>query len=310
MNSARAAAAAGLALALVACGTSGAEEPSGDAAQRLQVVAAFYPLQWLAERVGGQDIDVVGLTPAGTEPHDLQIAPPARRALESADVVVYLGQDYQPDVERALGTLDGDARQLDLLDSKVDLLPSPVEPGSEPLADGDDPHIWLDPVRMQTMAELIATELVAADADLADGVAARLAAVRADLEELDAELTGALANCARRTVVTSHAAFGYLTDRYELEQVAIAGLNPDAEPDPATLREIGETARAAGVTTVFVEEALPPALAETVASEIGARTDLLGVLEFDPGEAVGAGEDYLSVQRRNAAALARGLGCR
>lgn len=302
------ASAVSLVVVLAGCGTPGADEPAGGT-QRLQVVAALYPLQWLAERVGGQDVDVVGLTPAGTEPHDLQIAPPARRALESAGLVVYLGQDYQPDVERALSTLDGDVRQLDLLDSEVALLPSPVEPGSEPLADGDDPHIWLDPVRMQTMAELIAVELVAADTDLAGGVAARLAAVRADLQELDAELASALTNCARRTVVTSHAAFGYLTERYDLEQVPIAGLNPDAEPDPATLREIGDTARAAGVTTVFVEEALPPALAETVASEIGARTDLLGVLEFDPGEAVGAGEDYLSVQRRNAAALARGLDC-
>jgi len=264
----------------------------------------------LAEQVGGEDVEVVGLTPAGTEPHDLEVTPDSRAALDAADVVLYLGADFQPGVERAIRTVEGEGEQVDLLAVEgVELLPAPTDLGKEPLAGGRDPHVWLDPVRMQAMAAGVAEALTDADPELADDVATRLRQVQADLQALHDELSAALARCERRTIVTSHAAFGYLADRYDLEQVAIAGLSPDDEPDPATLRTISEQAREAGVTTVFFEEALPPALAETVAAEIGARTDLLGALEFDPVDAVGPGEDYLSVQRRNAASLRQGLGC-
>lgn len=299
--------------AAVALGAAGCDADPGrasDPEESLQVVAAFYPLQWLAERLVGADGAVTSLTPAGTEPHDLQVSPPARRVLETADVVLYLGSGFQPDVERALAARGDTGQSLDLLaDGGVELLPAPAGVGDE-LGGAGDPHVWLDPVRMQTWASRVADALVTAEPGLADAVATRLAALRADLQALDEHMASATAACARRTLVTSHAAFGYLADRYDLEQVPIAGLDPADEPDPATLRQISGTARATGVTTVFVEEALPPALAETVATEVGARTDLLGVLEFDPAGAVGDGEDYLSVQRRNAAALRRGLDCR
>jgi zinc transport system substrate-binding protein len=303
-----------LALAAAAgCGSqrAGAEQ---DARQeqvqvQVQVQASFYPLQWLAERIGGEDVSVVGLTPAGTEPHDLELSPRARTALDDADVVLHLGQGFQPGVERALATVDG-AAEVDLLESPgLDTLPAPTDLGKEPLSGGQDPHVWLDPVRMKVMAAAVAAAMVDADPALQDAVAARLQALQRDLEVLDSELAAAVADCRRRTVVTSHAAFGYLADRYDLEQVAIAGLSADDEPDPATLRTISRTAERAGVTTVFFEEALPPTLAETVAAEIGARTDLLGALEFDPSQALGADQDYLSVQRRNGESLRRGLDC-
>lgn len=299
-----------LAVAVLAgCGVqSGGAEQDGRQDQ-VRVVASFYPLQWLAERIGGADVTVVGLTPAGTEPHDLELSPTSRTALDDAAVVLHLGQGFQPGVERALATVDG-AAEVDLLESPgLDMLPAPTDLGKEPLSGGQDPHVWLDPVRMRAMAASVADAMVDADPALRDAVTARSRALERDLQALDGELGAALADCRRRTLVTSHAAFGYLADRYDLEQVAIAGLSADDEPDPATLRAISRTAERAGVTTVFFEEALPPTLAQTVADEIGARTDLLGALEFDPAVALGAEQDYLSVQRRNGESLRRGLDC-
>lgn len=296
-------------LALTACGSSTAA-PDDDREASLSVVASFYPLEWVAGRLAGDAAVVTGLTPPGTEPHDLVLDPRSREAIDDADVLVYLGLSFQPDVERAAEQLPDDVQPVDVLTAPtLDLLAAPGDLGKEPLDGGLDPHVWLDPVRMSVLAEQVAAALVADRAELAPGVATRLAAVQDDLAALDGALRSQLRDCTRRTVVTSHAAFGYLADRYDLKQVAIAGLDPDDEPDPATLRDIADDARAAGVTTVFFEEALPPALANTVASEIGAETDLLGALEFDPGQAVGPGEDYLSVMRRNGDALARGLGC-
>jgi len=305
----RALAAALSLLAVVATGCATAT-PAAVHDGRLQVVAAFYPVQWLAERVGGDAVTVTTLTPPGVEPHDLELTADAARAVEGADIVLHLGAGFQPDVERAVANLPADVIAVDLLRvDGVDLLLAPADLGKEPLAGGEDPHVWLDPVRQAAMAEAVAEALVDADPALAGPVGARLVAVKGDLERLDRELSDGLDACAGRTVLTSHAAFGYLADRYGLEQLAIAGISPDAEPDARTLRAITQAARDRGVGTVFFEEALPPDLARTVAAEIGAEVDLLGALEFDPAEALGPGEDYLSVMAANGRALAHGLDC-
>jgi zinc transport system substrate-binding protein len=278
---------------------------------RLRVVANFYPVQFLAERVGGDAVHVTDLTPAGTEPHDLALDGKATAALTDADVVFYLGAGFQPDVQKAVGELASSVRRTDLLSaSGVRLLPAPAVLGKEALAGGMDPHVWLDPARMRAMAATVADTYIQADPDHAAGYRANLGALNRDLAGLDAALRTDLTGCAQTAIVTSHAAFGYLAQRYGLRQIPIAGLSPDAEPDAKTLARITDAARAAGVHTVFFEEALPPKLADTVASAIGARVDLLATLEFDPGTALGAGQDYLSVMRGDGQRLRTGLDCR
>ena len=134
-------------------------------------------------------------------------------------------------------------------------------------------------------------------------------ALLASLGALDDELQGAIRGCLTNTIVTSHAAFNYLAQRYGLTQIAITGISPEDQPDPATLEQIAADAKAAGVTTVFFEDQLPADLSETVAAEIGASVDLLSALEFDPAETIGAGQDYLTVMADNGTRLAKGLQC-
>jgi zinc transport system substrate-binding protein len=250
------------------------------------VVAGAYPFAWLAERIGGPDVHVADLVKPGAEPHDIELSPRQVATTEAAVLVVYL-KGFQPAVDDAVG----DGRQgLDL--------------GKVVSQNGSDPHVWLDPVRMQQMAAAIAERLESADPSHAAGFRARATAVEADLGRLDALFRTSLHACALRDIVTSHAAFGYLAARYGLVQQGISGLTPDAEPSPRRVAEIAQFARAHGVTTIFFESLVDPKVARTVASEIGARTAVL-----DPVEGVRNGDDYLSVQRRNAAALHQALGC-
>jgi zinc transport system substrate-binding protein len=129
------------------------------------------------------------------------------------------------------------------------------------------------------------------------------------LQALDRSFEEGLATCARRVIVTSHAAFGYLADRYGLEQEAISGLSPEAEPDPRRLQELIDLVKERGVTTVFSEELLSPAVAETLAREAGVRTAVLDPLEGLTPEEQQAGEDYVSIMRKNLAVLRSALGC-
>jgi zinc transport system substrate-binding protein len=264
--------------AVTACGGDSGSSENSD---RPDVVAAFYPLAWAAERVAGDSIRLRNPTPPGTEPHDFELTARDVERIRSTDVVLYLGGDFQPAVEDAVDGAEGEA---------VDLLNDPV---------GDDPHIWLDPVRFAGVVRDIAAAL---DRAAAEPVA--------ELRALDRDFADGLAQCRRREIVTAHDAFGYLARRYRLEQVPITGISPEAEPTPQRLEEVVDRVRRTGATTVFFETLVSPRLAETVARETGARTAVLNPLEGLTEEQLDRGEDYLSVMRENLAALRTALGCR
>ena len=255
----------------------------GSASGGTTVVAGFYPLAFAAEQIGGDEIGVRNLTPPGVEPHDLELSGSDIRTIADADLVLYLGQDFQPALEDAIGSTSAQA---------VDLL------GSD---EAKDPHVWLDPIRYAAIAERIGEELNRRPE--ARRFVARLRA-------LDRELRRGLSGCARHEIVTSHAAFGYLAERYGLEQVAITGIAPEAEPTPRELENVVHKVQAVGATTVFSEALVSPRLAETVAREVGATTAVLDPLEGLTESEVKAGDDYFSVMRANLAALRKALGCR
>lgn len=284
-----------LALALGAC--AGGTADDGGA---LDVVASFYPLEYAAERVGGGAIEVDGLTPSGVEPHDLELAPSQIRALAAADLVVYAGRGFQPAVEDAVAGLD-EARQLDVLEG-AELLPG-VE-GQEEDGLVEDPHVWLDPARMADVAERIATRLGEIDPANAETYAANAAEFRRELSDLDGDFEGGLRSCRSRAFVTSHAAFGYLAARYGLEQVSVAGVDPEAEPSPRRLADVARFVADHDVRVIFFEELASPDLAETLARETGATTDVLSPLETEPERG-----DYVGEMRRNLERLRVALDC-
>ena len=263
-------------LLVVATGCGGGEPDS----QRT-VVASFYPLAWAVERVVPRTIRVVNLTPAGAEPHDLELTPGDITAIRDAELVVYLSGGFQPAVEEAVANRDG--RSLDVV------------------AADSDPHLWLDPIRFARVVESVARSV---------GVPGAAAPVVRELRRLDTEYRRGLADCERRVLVTSHASFGRLAARYGLTQVALTGRSPEAEPGPRELQRIVEEVRASGATTVFAEPLVSPRLAETVAREAGVEVAMLDPLEGLSEERLAAGEDYPSVMRSNLATLREALGCR
>jgi zinc transport system substrate-binding protein len=290
-----------LAVGLLAAGCS-SNDDAGNADQQdtISVVASFYPLAEAAERVGGDLVTVTNLTPPGVEPHDLELTPDDVEAINTADVVVYLGGGFQPAVEEAVAEAEGvtvDAAEA------VDTVPAPPEEAEEGLS--IDPHVWLDPVRYAAIVDAVAGGLDEAAPDDAETFDANAAAFGDELDALDAEFREGLASCDRNEIVTNHAAFGYLAAAYGLEQIAISGLEPDAEPSPDRLAELATLVEQDGVTTIFTEELLPPDVAETLADETGAQTDVLYTLEGAPE---GDG-DYLSLMRENLGKLQTALGC-
>ena len=271
-----------LLLGLTAC--SGASSGGGG---RPEVVASFYPLAFLAREVGGTDVEVTDLTPAGTEPHDIELSPSRVARLADADLVFFLG-GFQPAVEDAIEASGVDG---------VDLLDDITAPG--------DPHVWLDPAAMQELLDRVLLHVSALDTDRAADFRNRARALNGELIRLDALYETGLADCRERDLVVSHEAFGHLAARYGLEQIGISGVDPEAEPGPGRLAEVAELARERGVETIFFERLVSPDVAEALAREVGANTAVLDPIEGEPETG-----DYVAAMEDNLQALRDGLRCR
>jgi zinc transport system substrate-binding protein len=269
---------------LVACNGDGEEDTS-----RRSVVAAFYPLVFVTQHVAGNEADVASITPAGVEPHDIELTAAQVRAITEADLVVYVGRNFQPAVDQLIPEVQN---KLDVLEAGGASRPT-------------DPHIWLDPVLMVAITQEVTEQLARVDPSNARFYRGNAGILTARLNELDDDYQQGLSRCTRREIVTSHEAFGYLADRYNLEQIGIAGIDPHQEPSARKLDEVSTLVRDRGVTTIFFESLLPEDLAETVAGETGAATAMLDPLESPP-----AAGDYLSAMRGNLEALRSALGCR
>lgn len=284
----RRALALGLLLALPAlAGCAAGPRPRAD------VVASFYPMGYLAQRIAGDHLAVRTLVPPDVEPHDYDLKPSDEAALEHARLVVFAGRGLEPFVDRA----SRNARDAG----------AEVVVAGEAVMEEGDPHAWIDPAAAQGMARAIAAAMSRVDPANATSYQSNLDALLADLRAIDAEYGAGLARCERRAIVTTHAAFGYLARHYGFEQLAVSGVSPEAEPSAQTLREIAQAARAANVTTIFFESLVSPAFAKALAREVpGARTDVLDPLE---GVEEGSGEDYLSLMRGNLNHLRAAMGC-
>jgi zinc transport system substrate-binding protein len=295
-------------LGVVAAACGGGDDGGSSAGrEELSVVASFYPLEFVVDRVGGDRVTVDNLTPAGAEPHDLELTPGDVAGLAEANVVVYLA-GFSPAVDEAVKAEAGD-RALEVgRFADLSLSYTPIEEGvAMKGGSGTDPHFWLDPHRLADVAAAIAGRLGEADPGDAEYFSANAASLRPDLESLDGELRAGLKRCENRDVVTSHNAFGYLADRYGLVQVGITGLTPEEEPTAADLAAVTEFVREHDVRTIYYETLVSPAIAKTVADETGAATAVLDPIE---GLAEDSGDsDYFTVMRANLASLRTGQPC-
>ncbi|MSO33417.1 MAG: zinc ABC transporter substrate-binding protein [Candidatus Nanopelagicaceae bacterium] len=302
-------------LGLVLSGCSSSDK-SSESSGVVKVVAAMYPLEFVAKAIGGDLISVENFTPPGVEPHDLELTPSQVVTLDDASLLLYIS-GFQPAVEEA-AQLSAPANSLDLLSvDGLDLLTATEDghnDGAEPETGDDvhsdeemvnDPHVWLDPKRLVVIAKAVASKLSEIDPDNSASYETNLAVFVEELETLDQKFVAGLASCQRDLIVTSHAAFGYLADAYGLSQEALAGLSPESEPTPKRLNEIGKEAKADGTTTIFFETLASPKVAQTLANDLNIEAAVL-----DPIEGISEGQTYFSVMESNLEALRKALNCK
>lgn len=321
------------ALSLGVLSACGGAESGGSADGKLAVTASFYPLEFLVEQIGGDHVDVTTLTGPGVEPHDLDITPRQTGQMSEADVLLYL-RGLQPAIDKAVDQAGVkntvDAADLTTLEAHGSSSGDGHDHGegdghdhgeeeghdhAEEEGDGHDhgdsgldPHVWLDPVKYAEMADGVGEALQKADPDHAADYRKNTEALTGKLKKLDQNYRDGLKNTDTRTFITTHAAFGYLAERYGLDQESIAGVDPESEPSPARMKELQKIAAQEKVTTVFFETLASDRTAKVLAEDTGLRTGVLDPLEGITDKS--QGDDYLEVMEANLAALKKALGAK
>ncbi|WP_055627450.1 metal ABC transporter substrate-binding protein [Streptomyces hirsutus] len=282
---------------------------------KFDVVASFYPMAFLAEQIGGDHVNVTSLTQPGQEPHDLEISARQTAQLEETDAALYL-KGLQPNVDEAIGQ-SGVRTKIDAA-TLTTLETHGAEDGhghgdeggheghSHETAGGKDPHVWLDPVKYAEVAEGVGKAFEKADPDHAADYRKNTDTLVGKLDELNTTLAAGLKDRKTDVFITTHASFGYFAERYGLTEEAINGLDPESEPSAARVKELAQTARADGVTTVFYETLVSDDTAKTVAKDAGLKTDVLDPLEGITDSS--RGDDYFEVMESNLRALQTALG--
>ena len=291
--------------ALVGCSNATGND-SGTSA--LSICASFYPMYDFASKVAGDRATVTCLVPAGTEPHDWEPSTTDIRTTTTCDMLVYNGAGMEHWISDVAGGLSGDKPVLVCASDGLDLRELPESEADEGES-GTDPHVWLSPRNAKRELQAIRDALGLLDPNGHETYDANYERWAAEFEKLDAEFTEGLANAnlSSRNLVVSHEAFGYLCDAYGLTQVAIAGIDAEGEPNAQQMAEIAQFVRENNVKTIFSEELVSPKVAQAIASETGATVEELNPLEGLSDEELAAGEDYLSVMRKNLSAMREAL---
>jgi zinc transport system substrate-binding protein len=269
----------------------------------IDVVVTLYPWQYLAKQIGGEYVTVTNIVPPGAEPHDFAPLPQDIAAIYASDIFVLHGAGLDPWAETLTPEDFTTANHATIvMTANVALLPSEAD-------GGHDPHIWLDPVLMQSAVATLRDTFSTFDPGHAADYAANATAVMTDLQALDEQLATVRSTCELGNIIVAHDAFTYFGDRYDITIHPILGMNPNETPSARALADLTDIAVAEGIDYIFFETLASSELAETLASEVGARTLVLNPLEGLTTEQAAAGEDYSSLMKQNIVNLKTAMHC-
>ncbi|MGG1678628.1 metal ABC transporter substrate-binding protein [Neobacillus sp. NRS-1170] len=271
-------------------------EKTSEGSKKLQIVTTFYPMYYFAKKVAGDSANVELLIPNGVEPHDWEPTAKDMAKIQDADIFIYNSQYFELWTEKVLKSINDSKLKVVEASSGIKLMDA-LE--GEEHAASKDPHVWLSPVLAQQEVNTIAKALEQADPSNKDQFQKNATALNSELADLDHLYKETIDKAKKKEFVTQHAAFGYLAKQYGLTQIPIAGLSPDVEPTLGKLAELTELTKKKNTKVVYFEEMASSKVAETLAKEIGAKTEVLNPLEGLTKEEQQQGLDYIGVMKKN-----------
>jgi zinc transport system substrate-binding protein len=316
-----------LLLVSAACGNKNADQKDGT----LNIYTTMYPLEYFTERIGGKHVEVSSIIPPGADAHTYEPSTKKMVEMTDGDAFVYnkmesdefsssvadtLKEENVPIVDAAKGVELAHMEEHDEEDTHDEGEEAHEDHnGKEAHGNAEeqhehgsqDPHVWLDPVLAQKMADNIYDGLVKIRPDAKDDFKKNHEALIKDLKKLDTSFKSKVENAPKNSFIVSHAAYGYWAERYGLEQIAISGLSPSHEPSQHQIENIIKNAKKEKISYILFEENVNNKVAEMINKEVGAKTMTLHNLETLTKDDLKNDRDYLSIMEENINTLSKAL---
>ena len=295
-------------LSLLAAGcSSDLNEQTGN---EIAVITTTYPLTYFSERIGGNRVIVTQLVKPGVEAHDFEPAPSDVRAITNSDVFIYNHPAFESWALNAATASSSGSDKSTVTVQTINLETAGEDHGGQAVDDSNfDAHVWLNPIKAQEQAARILSALIEVDPDGATIYVRNADALEVELRALDDLTSKKLSNCELDSVAVSHLAFGHMAERYDFDQIGLAGLSPEFEPGPSQLAKVIEKIGELGIKHILQEPIVSDRLAETVAAETGAELLTLHPLEVRTSDEASRGINYIDIVKSNGDALQTALRC-
>jgi zinc transport system substrate-binding protein len=293
------------AIMIVGCSQPDQTDHSKETSEKqLEIYTSLYPIQYAVERIGGDTVTTHSVYPPGADAHTYEPSSKEIVAIAKSDAFFYLGAGMEAFSETVADSLASQDVHLVEIGEKKDLFIKEEhhDDGEEhgQHHHGDlDPHIWLDPLRLLEVSDIVKEELISLNPQAKEAYEKNFASLQEDLTELDKQFIAVLENKKNKHILVSHAAYGYWEDRYGIEQIAVNGLSSSNEPSQKELTNIINRTKEYGLDYIFFEQNVSNRVSEIIQAEIGAKSAVIHNLEVLTEEDMDKNEDYITLMERN-----------
>ncbi|WP_214729904.1 zinc ABC transporter substrate-binding protein [Exiguobacterium sp. s168] len=293
---------------LAACGSN--TDSSTSDSKQTEVYASTFATAAIAREIGGDQVNVKMIVPPGADPHSYEPTSKQLTEIAKGDLFLLTGTTLEPYSKKIQESLKGTDVRFIETSKDVNLLESDAtlhaheeeghtedehaheEEGHDDHATDEhaheeeghdhgkyDPHVWLDPVNAKAMARSITTALSKEVPKDKATFEKNLKAFDQQADELDEQFKQVVADGSKKELLVTHAAYGYLAERYGFTQLPIAGISPSDEPSQKQLAALVKEARMHDLKYVAFEETVSPKVARVIQKEIGAESVTIHNLE-------------------------------
>jgi len=266
-----------------------------------QIYTSFYAIYDFTQKIGGDKIQLYNIIPTGTEPHDWEPSAKDMANIKNANILFYNGAGLETWINKIKSSLSDDKINYIELSSGIELIKN--EDNSI-----TDPHVWLNPENVKIQMNVIKNQLCQIDEKNKDYYEQNYNQMTEKLDVLNNNYISALSNLKNNNIVVAHQAYAYLCNAYNLNQIAIEGIEANSEPSPKKMSEITKYISENNIKYIFYENLINPKIAQSIADETGVQLLELSPYEGLTDEQLKNNDDYFSIMYKNLENLKKALG--
>lgn len=271
-----------------------------------QVVVTSTIITNLAAEIGGEEVQITGILKPGADPHIYEPVPADSRVLEKANLILYNGYNLEPGIIKLMNATGGNVKKIPVGEVvkylKLDKGKGKIVP---------DPHVWGSAANVISMVKAIRDSLIELSPEDKNKFVENAKRLTDELQQLHIWINQQIQTIPsyKRKLITTHDAFQYYGNAYKIEiSGTLIGISTEEQPSAQTVKKLVESIKKIGVSAIFAETTINPALIKTVAEEAGVKLAPTPLFSDSIGAKGSTGDTYIKMMVANTRAIVEALG--